>query len=105
MNKDEEILTIKEMMVKIGLDPDHIVRIEYRKSQIYLKEIIKKTESTLINIQEVDGMEVISERQKSVQLTLNRLLFAFNKMVEMEGIIYALREQNELLTERLNLRK
>jgi SET domain-containing protein len=100
-----EILSIKEMMDNIGFDPELFVKLEYKKCQHHLKQLIKRTETTLISIEKSDGMEVLSERQKSVQLTLNQLILVHNKMVEMEGIIYALKEQNELLTERLNLRK
>lgn len=105
MDKLTEMLSIKEMMVNIGLDPDLIIHLEYKKSQLYLKQIINRTEKTLIGIQESEGMEQMSERQKSVQKTLNELIFAHNKIVEMEGIIYALKEQNELLNERLKLRQ
>jgi len=99
-----EILSIKEMMDNIGFDPDSFVQLEYKRCQSHLKALIHRTEKTLIGIQKTDGMETLSDKQKSVQRTLNQLLFIHNKMVEMEGIIYALKEENELLTERLKLR-
>jgi hypothetical protein len=105
MDKQNEMLSIKEMMERIGLDPNFIIELEYKKSQVFLMKLIVKTETTLKNIQEVDGMEVMSERQKSVQNSLNGLIFSHNKLVEMEGIIHALRKENEMLNERLNARK
>ena len=93
------------MMERIGLDPNFIIELEYKKSQVFLMKLIVKTETTLKNIQEVDGMDVMSERQKSVQNSLNGLIFSHNKLVEMEGIIHALRKENEMLNERLNVRK
>jgi hypothetical protein len=105
MDKKNEMLSIKEMMERIGLDPNFIIELEYKKSQVFLMKLIVKTETTLKNIQEVDGMDVMSERQKSVQNSLNGLIFSHNKLVEMEGIIHALRKENEMLNERLNVRK
>jgi valyl-tRNA synthetase len=105
MDKQNEMLSIKEMMERIGLDPNFIIELGYKKSQVFLMKLIVKTETTLKNIQEVDGMEVMSERQKSVQNSLNGLVFSHNKLVEMEGIIHALRKENEMLNERLNARK
>jgi hypothetical protein len=105
MDKQNEMLSIKEMMERIGLDPNFIIELEYKKSQVFLMKLIVKTETTLKNIQEVDGMEAMSERQKSVQNSLNGLIFSHNKLVEMEGIIHALRKENEMLNERLNARK
>jgi hypothetical protein len=103
-NLETEMLSIKEMMVNIGLDPEFILHLEYKKSAYYLSQLIHRTEKTLIDIQKQEGMEVLSERQKSVQKTLNQLIFAHNKIVEMEGIIYKLKNENELLNERLKLR-
>lgn len=96
--------SIKEMMVKLGLDPNHILAIEYKKSQIYLQQIIVKTEKSLIDIQKVDGLDVVSERQKSIEKILGRLIFAHNKLVQMEALIYSLTKENEMLNERLKLR-
>lgn len=94
--------SIKEMMIRIGLDPEHIKHIEYRKCQYYLTKIIERTEASLIKLQEQDGMNVVSARQKDVENTLNQLIFCHNKMYEMEGIIHALRGENELLNNRIN---
>ena len=105
MTKEEGITRVTEMMKKIGLDPDFIIELEYKRSQEYLKILIHRTEQTLITLQEEDNMEVLSDRAKSVNNTLNQLIFAHNKMVEMQGIIYTLKQENDLLNERLKLRK
>jgi len=105
MTKEQEMISIKEMMQKIGLEPDFLIELEYKKSQKYLMELILRTEKTLIDIQETDGVEQLSNRQKNVQKTLNQLVFSHNKLVEMEGIIHALKKENEMLNERLKARK
>jgi len=91
--------SIKEMMVRIGLDPDHIKNVEYRKCQLYLARLIERTETTLKKLQEDD---LQTEKIKSTERTLNNLIFCHNKMYEMEGIIHALRGENELLKQRVN---
>ncbi len=90
--------SIKEMMERIGLDPDHIKNVEYRKCQLYLQQLIDRTEATLTKMQQDDPM---TDRTKQVEKTLNNLIFCHNKMFEMEGIIHALRGENELLRKRL----
>jgi hypothetical protein len=94
--------SIKEMMVRIGLDPDHIKNVEYRKCQLYLSRLIQRTEATLIKLQETDMQ---TEKIKSTERTLGNLIFCHNKMYEMEGIIHALRGENELLKQRIENRK
>ena len=96
-----EILSIKEMLKKIGHDPDFIIELEYKKCLHYVEILINRTEKSLIDIQESDGMNILSDRQKSVQKTLNHLVFAHNKMAQMEGIIYALTQENNLLKSRI----
>ena len=91
--------SIKEMMVRIGLDPDHIKSVEYRKCQLYLSRLIHRTEATLKKLQESDMQ---TEKIKSTEQTLNNLIFCHNKMYEMEGIIHALRGENELLKQRID---
>lgn len=97
--------SIKDLMIKAGLDPDRIVHLQYKKAEHHLGRLVLRTEKTLIKIQEVDGMDVVSPRQKDVEQTLNTLLFTHQKMVQMQGIIYSLNLENELLKERLKIRK
>jgi len=105
MEAIEPMLSIVEMMRKIGLDPEHIKSVEYRKAQVYLMRIILRTEKVLLKIQEDEGLEQLSDRQKSVTNTLKELCFAHGKMSEMEAIIFQLRQENELLNERLKLKR
>ena len=101
MYTNEQYLSIKDALVKVGMNPDHILHLEYKKSAFYLTKLIVRTERALIELQEQDGLDIISERQKSVQETLNQLIFAHNKINEMESIIYSLRAENDMLIERL----
>jgi adenylate kinase family enzyme len=96
---------IKDLFEKYGLDPNHVLGLEYKKAQFYIDELVLRTEKTLIDIQEKEGMEFYSERQKSVETTLRKLLFANSKMKQMELLIYRLELENELLLKRLKLRK
>ena len=105
MEKLEEIYSIKEMMERIGLDPNHIIRLEYRKCQHYLKEFILKSEPNLIKLQELDGMDIVSDNQRKTEKTLSKLIFIHNKMIELERICYAQKEEIELLNERIKNRK
>ena len=101
----EEIVTIKGLLKKIGLDQNHLISIEYMKAQFHLMQIILRTEKVLIKIQEDEGLEVVSERQKSVNQTLTQLCFVHGKMSEMEGLIFQLRQENELLTQRIKIKQ
>lgn len=102
MNKTEEMLSIKEMIARIGIDQDHLMRIEYRKCGLFLKKFIIKTESKLIKLQE---FETDTESIKKTLNVLNQLTLCHNKFHEMEAKIYELKEENALLNERLNNRK
>lgn len=102
MYNESEFLSIKEALEKIGMNADHVLQLEYRKTELYLTKLITRTEKTLIKIQRTDGLEVISDRQKSIQNTLNQLIFAHNKVCEMESIIYKLLAENEMLKTRID---
>lgn len=101
MNTTEEMISIKEMMQKIGIEPDHLMRIEYRKCGLFLKQFVLKTEKKLIKLQEA---ETDTEAIKSTLNVLNQLILCHNKFHEMESKIYELKEENSLLNERLKAR-
>jgi hypothetical protein len=96
---------IKDLFKKYGLDKNHVLGLEYKKTQFFLDELILRTEKTLIDIQEKEGFDYYSERQKSVETTLQRLLFVNSKVRQMELLIYRLELENELLSKRIKLRK
>lgn len=96
---------IKDLFVKYGLDPNYVLGLEYKKAEFFLSELVLRTEKTLIDLQNKEGLEYYSERQKSVETTLNKLTFIHKKVTEMELVIYRLEMENELLTKRLKLRK
>lgn len=100
-----EMENIKELFTKIGLSENNVLGLEYKKAEHYLGEIILRTEKTLLDLQKKEGLEYYSERQKSVQTTLNRLLFIHGKITQMEALIYRLELENELLSKRLKLKK
>ena len=102
---DEELLSIKKLFSKISLSPEVMMKTEYRKSNLFLMELINKTEKVLIKQQKEDGCDVFSDRQKSLTRSLNGLIVAYNKSVEMEGLIYNLNKKIELLENRLKLQK
>lgn len=101
--RSEKLISIKNEMKKIGLDPQHILNIEYFKAQIYMSELIVRTEKSLIKLQE-DPLMIGSAREKSIENTLTKLIFSHNKLAQMEGIIYGLMAENKLLNERIKLR-
>lgn len=102
---ETELFSIKEEFKKMGLNPDFALELEYKRVQLYLSILIQKTEKTLISIQEKEGLDEVSDRQKSVEKTLRQLIFSHNKCVQMEAMIFALKKENEMLHERLKLRK
>ena len=104
MFTNEEFLSIKDELKKIGMDPDNIIFLQYKKVGFHLEKLIVRTEKSLIDLQEKDGLDVISDRQNSVQNTLNQLIFAHNKVHEMQSLIYTLKAENEMLTNRLKAR-
>lgn len=102
MNTTEEMISIKEMMQKIGIEPDHLMRIEYRKCGLFLKQFVLKTEKKLMKLQETEND---TESIKSTLNVLNQLILCHNKFHEMEAKIYELKEENSLLNERLKARE
>lgn len=95
------MIGINDLIKKIGIEPEFIIKLEYRKALSYLMALILKAEKSLIQVQEVDGLEIISPRQKSIQHSLKVLTFSYNKIAEMEGVIFMLRKENDLLKERI----
>ena len=48
---------IKDLFKKYGLDQNHVLGLEYKKTQFFLDELILRTEKTLIDIQEKEGLD------------------------------------------------
>ena len=81
-NKDE----VKAMLQGKGFDPAHVLKIEYLKAEKNLNSIIGRTERSLIS-EQAKGND---ERSKSIETTLNELLYIWGHLVQQNARIMEL---------------
>jgi len=86
-----------------GFDSEQILEIEYRKAILFIKNMLFRSEKTLIEEQAKD--EVNESRLKSIEQTYNRLLFIYGKYCKMDTQINELKVENQMLKDKLEFYK
>ncbi len=93
-----ELQSIKEMLKLSDVD---ILEVEYRKSLLYLKPLILRTEKTLINAQ--NETEPDMKRIEQIEKSYRSLVFVYGHISKQDSRIKELQSKVDLLTERLAL--
>jgi hypothetical protein len=86
-----------------GFDSEQILEIEYRKAILFIKNMLFRSEKTLIEEQAKD--EVNESRLKSIEQTYNRLLFIYGKYCKMDTQINELKVENQMFRDKLEFYK
>ena len=93
-----DLQSIKEMLKLSDVD---ILEVEYRKSLLYLKPLILRTEKTLINAQ--NETEPDMKRIEQIENSYRSLVFVYSHISKQDSRIKELQSKVDLLTERLAL--
>jgi hypothetical protein len=93
-----ELQSIKEMLKLSDVD---ILEVEYRKSLLYLKPLILRTEKTLINAQ--NETEPDTKRIEQIEKSYRALVFVYGHISKQDSRIKELQKQVDLLNGRLSL--
>lgn len=92
-----------ELFKANGFDSEQILEIEYRKAILFIKNMLFRSEKTLIEEQAKE--EINDARLKSIEQTYNRLLFIYGKYCKMDAHINELKVENQMLKDRMEFYK
>lgn len=92
-----------ELFKANGFDSEQILEIEYRKAILFIKNMLFRSEKTLIEEQAKE--EINDARLKSIEQTYNRLLFIYGKYCKMDAQINELKVENQMLKDRMEFYK
>ena len=95
----EETIKAKEQLNRSGFDDGLVLKVEMQKAEYELRQIINRTEKTLITEQSQDLPN--QNRIKSVEKTYNSLLFIWRRMMKQSARIVELENEVKRLKERV----
>lgn len=97
---DDELLTYCKSK---GMDFSYVLKMEYARTEIYLKNMVFRSEKALMDCQAEDLPN--ENRIKSLEQTYNRLLFIYEKFTQMDLKIKELETENQMLKDKFDFFK